>query len=103
MREAFEHRAVHARRFAATEFVPIVARELKLRALRQLELCKGDEVFKARFASDFLAQKPPHLFEGRFFGEPREQGVGLARSDGAQILKPLHEPCCGRWRLCGAR
>ena len=94
---------MHPLRVAASHLVPIVARDLQLRPLRQLHLGQRRQVLEARLAGDLLGQEPAHLVHARFLGEPWEQRVVLPGAVLFQRLEPRDEAVRVRGRFRGAR
>jgi len=83
--------SMHAAGMALAHLVPVVARELELRAHGQLHLRERNQVIETRFASHLLAQEPAHFLVRGVLRQPREQRVVLARAVLLQRFEPLQE------------
>jgi hypothetical protein len=101
-RQPFQHRAVHAAGVALAHLVPVVARELELRAHRQLDLRHRHQVVEAGLARHLLAQEPGHLVARRARREELEQRIVLPRPALLQGLEPAHESVWIRRSSCRA-
>ena len=89
--KATQHWPMHAALRALAHLVPIAARHLELRTVRQLDLSEGHEVIEACLPSHFSIEEPAHLFTGRGFCQPRKQCVMLPRGRFLQGFEPGDE------------
>ena len=88
---ARQHRTVHALGAAAAHLVPVVAGQLQLGAVGNLDLGQGHQVVEAGFARRLLGQEPLEVLQRGLAFQPVEQRVPLAGAVVLQRLEPGDE------------